>query len=163
MLTIFVTIHISVSGLVGVACDNFQLKIVDVETGGVARSFDGPSGRITDIVNISLHVIIPHPLLLLLLLLLLQLITPNSRWLIVSSMDCSITTWDIPSGHKVDVFYTSSPALSITVSSLGHFLASCHVDELGIFLWYVVGVVSGCGLCTSNDVKRGQDMNFLYL
>lgn len=160
MFTIFVTIHISVSGLVGVACDNFQLKIVDVETGGVARSFDGPSGRITDIVNISLHVIIPHPLLLLLLL---QLITPNSRWLIVSSMDCSITTWDIPSGHKVDVFYTSSPALSITVSSLGHFLASCHVDELGIFLWYVVGVVSGCGLCTSNDVKRGQDMNFLYL
>ena len=158
MLTIFITIHISVSGLVGVACDNFQLKIVDVETGGVARSFDGPSGRITDIVNILLYVIIPYPLLLL-----LQLITPNSRWLIVSSMDCSITTWDIPSAHKVDVFYTSSPALSITVSSLGHFLASCHVDELGIFLWYVVGVVSGCGLCTSNDVKRGQDMNFLYL
>ena len=158
MLTIFVTIHIGVSGLVGVACDNFQLKIVDVETGGVARSFDGPSGRITDIVNMSLYVIIPYPLLLL-----LQLITPNSRWLIVSSMDCSITTWDIPSGHKVDVFYTSSPALSITVSSLGHFLASCHVDELGIFLWYVVGVDSGCGLCTSNDVKRGQDVNFLYL
>ena len=50
-------------------------------------------------------------------------------------MDCSISTWDIPAGLIIDVFYTVSPPLSVTMSSLGHFIATSHVDELGIYLW----------------------------
>ncbi|XP_019856091.1 PREDICTED: WD repeat-containing protein 36-like [Amphimedon queenslandica] len=121
------------SGLVGVACDNFQLVVIDAETGGVARAFDGPSGRITDL-----------------------LISPNSRWLVVSSMDCSISTWDIPAGLIIDLFYTATPPLSLSMSSLGHFIATTHVDELGIYLWSNVTLYSSVSLSPVNIISNNQ-------
>ncbi|XP_007445129.2 WD repeat-containing protein 36-like, partial [Python bivittatus] len=50
-------------------------------------------------------------------------------------MDCTIRTWDLPSGCLVDCFLLDSAAVSITMSPTGDFLASCHVDDLGIYLW----------------------------
>ena len=68
-------------------------------------------------------------------------------------MDCSITTWDIPSGVIIDVFYTVTPPLSVTMSSLGHFIATSHVDEIGIFLWYVA---------VEEGIYQSSNVNFLH-
>lgn len=72
-------------------------------------------------------------------------------------MDCSIRVWDLPTdrysfwcwccygnaklcGHVsvlrlIDCFLVDSPATSISFSPTGDFLASTHVDDLGIYLW----------------------------
>ena len=50
-------------------------------------------------------------------------------------MDCCTRTWDLPTGSLVDCFATSSPVTSVTLSPLGEYLATTHVDDLGIYLW----------------------------
>lgn len=54
---------------------------------------------------------------------------------VTSSMDCSIRTWNIPSGMLVDQFATEAAPISIDMSPTGEVLATAHVDYLGIFLW----------------------------
>uniref|UniRef100_A0A4W5QDB0 WD repeat domain 36 n=1 Tax=Hucho hucho TaxID=62062 RepID=A0A4W5QDB0_9TELE len=61
--------------------------------------------------------------------------SPDGRWLITAAMDCTIKTWDLPSGCLVDCFLVDSAAVSLTMSPTGDFLASSHVDSLGIYLW----------------------------
>jgi U3 small nucleolar RNA-associated protein 21 len=61
--------------------------------------------------------------------------SPDSRWLITASLDSIIRTFDIPSGCLVDAFKTSSIPTSITFSPTGDFLASSHVDSVGVYLW----------------------------
>uniref|UniRef100_A0A673L199 WD repeat-containing protein 36-like n=1 Tax=Sinocyclocheilus rhinocerous TaxID=307959 RepID=A0A673L199_9TELE len=62
-------------------------------------------------------------------------IFPDGRWLITASMDCTIRTWDLPSGSLVDCFLVDAAAVSLSMSPTGNFLASSHVDGLGIYLW----------------------------
>uniref|UniRef100_A0A674BG54 WD repeat domain 36 n=1 Tax=Salmo trutta TaxID=8032 RepID=A0A674BG54_SALTR len=64
-----------------------------------------------------------------------QAFSPDGRWLITAAMDCTIRTWDLPSGCLVDCFLVDSAAVSLTMSPTGDFLASSHVDSLGIYLW----------------------------
>ncbi|KAI2664237.1 WD repeat-containing protein 36 [Labeo rohita] len=61
--------------------------------------------------------------------------SPDGRWLITASMDCTIRTWDLPSGSLVDCFLVDAAAVSLSMSPTGNFLASAHVDGLGIYLW----------------------------
>ncbi|XP_016396578.1 WD repeat-containing protein 36-like [Sinocyclocheilus rhinocerous] len=61
--------------------------------------------------------------------------SPDGRWLITASMDCTIRTWDLPSGSLVDCFLVDAAAVSLSMSPTGNFLASSHVDGLGIYLW----------------------------
>jgi U3 small nucleolar RNA-associated protein 21 len=100
------------SELLGVACDNFHVHVVDVNNGRIVRTFAGHCGKITDIC-----------------------ISPDSRWLITSSVDCSVRTWDIPTGHMIDIFTCETPPTSVTMSPTSNFIATTHIDELGIFLW----------------------------
>lgn len=46
-------------------------------------------------------------------------------------------TYDIPTGRMVDIFRAESVATSLTFSPTGDFLATSHVDSLGVHLWYV--------------------------
>lgn len=62
--------------------------------------------------------------------------SPDSRWLVATSLDSTIRTFDIPTGQLVDAFRTSSIATSLTFSPTGDFLATAHVDSLGVHLWY---------------------------
>jgi len=66
-----------------------------------------------------------------------QTFSPDSRWLIATSLDSTIRTFDIPTGRLVDAFRTSSIATSVTFSPTGDFLATAHVDSLGVHLWFV--------------------------
>ncbi|CAE6502464.1 unnamed protein product [Rhizoctonia solani] len=100
------------SGLLAVICDDLAVRIVDIETRKVVRELRGFGARILD-----------------------ASFSYDSRWLSVTALDSTIRTFDIPTGRLIDAFKTPSVATSITWSPSGDFLASAHVDSVGIFLW----------------------------
>ena len=61
--------------------------------------------------------------------------SPDSRWLIAASLDSIIRTFDIPTGRLIDAFRTPSVATSLSFSPTNDFLATSHVDSVGVFLW----------------------------
>ncbi|OXG26744.1 U3 small nucleolar RNA-associated protein 21 [Cryptococcus neoformans Ze90-1] len=100
------------SGLLAVTCDDLVIRLVDVESRRIVRELRGFKGRILDVV-----------------------FTPDSRWVIATSLDSIIRTYDIPTGKLIDAFKTSSIATSVTFSPTGDFLATSHVDSVGVYLW----------------------------
>jgi U3 small nucleolar RNA-associated protein 21 len=50
-------------------------------------------------------------------------------------MDCLIKVWDLPSGKLIDCLKFDSAPTSICFSPTSEFLATTHVNELGIYLW----------------------------
>ncbi|KAF8626613.1 hypothetical protein AX15_004783 [Amanita polypyramis BW_CC] len=100
------------SGLLAVICDDMIVRIIDIETRKIVRELGGFRGRILDISFSS-----------------------DSRWLIASSLDSIIRTFDIPTGRLIDAFRTPSVATSISFSPTNDFLATAHVDSVGVYLW----------------------------
>eukprot|EP00122_Pirum_gemmata_P008995 Pgem_evm1s8312 len=50
-------------------------------------------------------------------------------------MDGNIRVWDIPAGRLLDNFLVRSPVTSLAFSPASHFLATTHIDCLGVYLW----------------------------
>ncbi|XP_045524654.1 WD repeat-containing protein 36 isoform X1 [Pieris brassicae] len=100
------------SGLLALAHEDFTITLVDIDTMNIVRTFEGHTGKINDIDFDS-----------------------QSRWLISTSMDCTICTWDIPSAQLVDIFSVEEPCTSLSMSPTNDYLATSHVGELGVFLW----------------------------
>lgn len=50
-------------------------------------------------------------------------------------MDCLVKVWDLPSGKLVDCFKFENAPTSVCFSPTAEFLATTHVNDLGIFLW----------------------------
>lgn len=100
------------TGLLAIVSDDLVVRIVDIETRRIVRELGGFKGRVLDIA-----------------------FSPDSRWLIVSSLDRVVRTFDLPTGHLIDAFRTSSAATSISFSPTGDFLATAHVDSVGVYLW----------------------------
>ncbi|XP_013888907.1 WD repeat-containing protein 36 [Austrofundulus limnaeus] len=100
------------SGMVAVALDDFTLLVVDMETRRVVRKFAGHHGNITDMT-----------------------FSPDGRWLVTVAMDCTIRTWDLPSGCLVDCFLVATAPVGVSLSPTGDFLVTAHVDSLGVYLW----------------------------
>ncbi|XP_036165773.1 WD repeat-containing protein 36 isoform X2 [Myotis myotis] len=139
------------SGILGLALDDFSISVLDIETRKTVREFSGHQGQINDMA-----------------------FSPDGRWLITASMDCSIRTWDLPSGCLIDSFLLDSAPLNVTMSPTGDFLATSHVDHLGIYLWsnislysvvslrplptdYVPSVVMLPGTCQTEDVELSEE------
>ncbi|KAM5192789.1 LOW QUALITY PROTEIN: WD repeat-containing protein 36 [Mantella aurantiaca] len=100
------------SGMLAVSLDDFSINVFDIETRKLVRRFPGHNGKINDMTY-----------------------SPDGRWLMTASMDCTIKVWDFPSGCLIDCFLLDSAVVSLSMSPSGDFLATAHVDELGIFLW----------------------------
>ncbi|OCT98543.1 hypothetical protein XELAEV_18010780mg [Xenopus laevis] len=100
------------SAMLAVALDDFTLNIFDLETKRLVRRFQGHNGKINDMT-----------------------FSPDGRWLLTASMDCTVKVWDLPSGCLIDCFLLDSAVVSLTISPTGDFLATAHVDDLGIYLW----------------------------
>lgn len=64
-----------------------------------------------------------------------QTFSPDSRWLITTSLDSIIRTFDLPTGRLIDAFRTTSIATSLSFSPSNDFLATAHVDSVGVYLW----------------------------
>nr|XP_046230116.1 WD repeat-containing protein 36 [Scatophagus argus] len=100
------------SGMLALALDDFTLLVVDIETRRVVRKFAGHKGSINDMT-----------------------FSPDGRWLVTVAMDCTIRTWDLPSGCLVDCFLVAMAPVGVSMSPTGDFLATAHVDSLGVYLW----------------------------
>ncbi|KAM9306372.1 WD repeat-containing protein 36 [Pholidichthys leucotaenia] len=100
------------SGMLALALDDFTLVVVDIETRRIVRKFAGHHGSINDMA-----------------------FSPDGRWLFTVAMDCTIRTWDLPSGSLVDCFLVAAAPVGMSMSPTGDFLATAHVDSLGIYLW----------------------------
>lgn len=102
----------SENDLLAVVLDDGMIIVIDVETCKTVREFKGHKSRVTDIAC-----------------------SPEGRWLVTAGLDMTIRTWDLPSGHMVDVFRTRSLVTSLAFSPTGDFLATAQVDDIGISLW----------------------------
>ncbi|XP_068423061.1 WD repeat-containing protein 36 [Clinocottus analis] len=100
------------SGMLALALDDFTLLVVDIETRRIVRKFTGHHGNINDMT-----------------------FSPDGRWLITVAMDCTIRTWDLPSGFLVDCFLVAMAPVGVSLSPTGDFLSTAHVDSLGVYLW----------------------------
>nr|CAD7427750.1 unnamed protein product [Timema monikensis] len=100
------------SSMLAVALQDYTVVVVDIDIRSVVRKFLGHSGQVTTMD-----------------------FSPDSRWLITASMDCTLRTWDIPSAQLIDCFQVESPCVSLSMSPTGALLATAHVDCLGLFLW----------------------------
>lgn len=122
------------NGLLAVTCDDLVVRLVDIETRRVVRELRGFKGSVLDLVSGSLQSIRDvHSAVYLADL--YKAFSPDSRWLVVTSLDSIVRTYDIPTGRLVDAFRTASIATSLTFSPTGDFLATAHVDSLGVHLW----------------------------
>jgi len=72
------------SAMLAVAQEDLTFLIVDIESRSIVRKFVGHTAKLTDAT-----------------------FSPDSRWLVTSSMDCTIRTWDIPSSQLIDIFQVS--------------------------------------------------------
>ncbi len=100
------------SNLLAVACDDLTVQLFDVQTERAVREFAGFRGRVLDLS-----------------------ISSDARWLMTTSMDSVIRTFDIPTGRLIDTFRTPSIATSLSISPSLDFLATAHVDSIGVYLW----------------------------
>ncbi|BET00960.1 Utp21 specific Hypothetical protein associated putative domain [Nesidiocoris tenuis] len=100
------------SSLMCVILDDFSMCIIDYEMRKLVRKLEGHGGQVTD-----------------------ACFSNDARWVITSCMDSCIRTWDIPTASLIDIFKTDSPCISLSLSPTGQFLATAHVNYLGVFLW----------------------------
>ncbi|XP_061704761.1 WD repeat-containing protein 36 isoform X1 [Cydia pomonella] len=104
------------SALLALANEDFTITLLDIDTMNIVRRFDGHRAKINDIGFDSQS-------------------SSQSRWLFSASMDCTLCTWDIPSGHLVDIFSLEKPVTCLSMSPTGDYLATTHVGQLGVCLW----------------------------
>ncbi|EDW59190.1 WD repeat-containing protein 36 [Drosophila virilis] len=104
--------HHRESSMLAIGLDTFKIYVVDMETRVIVRKFIGHTAKLNDMT-----------------------FSPDSRWLITASMDSTIKVWDIPSSYMIDHFRVERPCISLSMSPSGDFLATAHVNLLGIYLW----------------------------
>ena len=100
------------SDLFAMALDDLSIVVVDSVTQKVVRVFWGHSNRITSLD-----------------------FSPDGRWIVSSSLDSTIRTWDIPTGSCIDGMRLPHVTTNVRFSPLGDFLATTHVSKVGISLW----------------------------
>ncbi|KNE92171.1 hypothetical protein PSTG_14407 [Puccinia striiformis f. sp. tritici PST-78] len=108
------------TGMLAINCSDHQIWILDTDTFKIIRQLRGFTKPILDMT-----------------------MTADSRWLVATSANSVIRTFDLPTGAMIDAFRTASVTTSVTFSPSGNFLASAHVDSVGIFLWVNQAQFSG--------------------
>ena len=72
------------SGLVSLACDDFCIRVLDIETKRIVRELWGCVGQIYD-----------------------HCFSHDGRWIVACSMDSVIRIYDLATGHLIDAFPNS--------------------------------------------------------
>lgn len=100
--------------LVAAACEDLSIKVVDILAGRIVRRFAGHADRITHLQ-----------------------VSGDGQWVLSSSMDGTLTTWDIPSATCLQVakLGASAPIAAFSLAPNDQMLATCHVGRRGIYLW----------------------------
>lgn len=100
------------SDLLAVACEDFCIYVYDASTRKLARKFKGHHGPIVDFC-----------------------FDTEGRRIISASLDSSLRTWDLPTGSLVNTLRCQGTPTSVTVAPQGDYIATTHVNSLGIQLW----------------------------
>ncbi|KAG7730522.1 hypothetical protein KL933_000317 [Ogataea haglerorum] len=100
------------SDLVAFALDDLSIVVVDSSTQKVVRQLFGHSNRITAMD-----------------------FSPDGRWIVSASLDSTIRTWDLPTGGCIDGIMVPNTVTCLKMSPLGDYLATTHVNGVGISLW----------------------------
>ncbi|CAD6969990.1 unnamed protein product [Tilletia controversa] len=110
------------SSLLGLLCADAHVRLYDISTYQLVRDFvcgprrsAGQTNATTVLSDLAF--------------------SPDGRWLVVTSSDSRIRTFDIPSGQLIDLFQTASPCTSLSFSPSSDFLATVHADSVGVYLW----------------------------
>ncbi|CAK9109549.1 WD repeat-containing protein 36 (T-cell activation WD repeat-containing protein) (TA-WDRP) [Durusdinium trenchii] len=100
------------AGLLALACDDMQVRVVDMSTRRVIRTFAGHDARITDLA-----------------------FSRDARWLASASVDTSLRIWDLPTARCIDWLEFERPVTGLSFAPTGEFLATSFADSVGISLW----------------------------
>ncbi len=101
------------NSLMAVCLDDISVHIMDVVTRKIVRVFNNiHDSQITDLA-----------------------FSTDSRWLITSSLDKTLKVWDVTTGNLIDHLGFTKPIVSLSISPTSDFLATSHLDDLGIYLW----------------------------
>lgn len=100
------------SDLFAIALDDLSIVVIDAVSQKVVRQLFGHSNRITSLD-----------------------FSHDGRWLISASLDSTIRTWDLPTGSCIDGIKLPKVATNLKMSPNGEYLATVHVNDVGISLW----------------------------
>ncbi|KAI9790613.1 MAG: hypothetical protein M1816_004945 [Peltula sp. TS41687] len=98
--------------LIALSCEDLSIKVVDIETKKIVRELRGSTGKINDLC-----------------------FSNDGRWIIATAMDSIVRVWDLPTGHLVDAVRHASPCTALAFSNTGEFLATAHIEEIGVNIW----------------------------
>lgn len=121
--------------LIAISLADLTVVLLDLETLRIVRQFVGFRAKVLDMC-----------------------ISSDSRWLVTTSEDSVIRTFDIPSSTLVDVFRTPSTATSLSLSPTLDFLATTHVGVLGVYLWANRSLFSNVALRAIDEDAFVQDV-----
>lgn len=93
-------------------CDDLSIRVIDAQTRKTVREFWGCRGQISDFC-----------------------FSNDGRWIIAASMDSVIRVWDLPTGHLISAMRVDSPCIALAFSDTGEYLATAHIDNVGINVW----------------------------
>lgn len=100
------------SDLFAIALDDLSIAVIDSVTQKVVRQLFGHTNRITAMD-----------------------FSHDGRWIVSTSLDSTIRTWDLPTGGCIDGIKLPKVATCLKVSPNGEYLATAHVNDVGISLW----------------------------
>lgn len=100
------------SDLFAIALDDLSIIIIDSVTQKVVRQLFGHTNRITAMD-----------------------FSHDGRWIVSTSLDSTIRTWDLPTGGCIDGIKLPKVATCLKISPNGEYLATAHVNDVGISLW----------------------------
>lgn len=100
------------SDLFAITLDDLSIVIIDAVSQKAVRQLIGHTNRITSMD-----------------------FSKDGRWLVSSSLDSTIRTWDLPTGGCIDGIKLPKVATNLKMSPNGEFLATSHVNDVGISLW----------------------------
>jgi U3 small nucleolar RNA-associated protein 21 len=100
------------AGLAAVGCDDFSVRVLDVASRRLVRSFAGHGNRLADVA-----------------------FSPDARWLATASVDRSVRVWDVPTGRCIDWLAFAAPPTSLAWAPTGEYLVTAHAGSPGLYLW----------------------------
>lgn len=100
------------SDLFAVALDDLSIAVIDSVTQKVVRQLFGHTNRITAMD-----------------------FSHDGRWIVSTALDSTIRTWDLPTGGCIDGIKLPKVATCLKISPNGEYLATAHVNDVGISLW----------------------------
>lgn len=105
-------------GLLATVADDLTIRLFDVVALRLVRKFEGHTDRITDLC-----------------------FSEDGKWLLSSSMDGSLRIWDVILARQIDAIHVDVPITALSLSPNMDILATTHVDQNGIYLWWVSKVI----------------------